>query len=56
MASPVFAHLSGCDQRDYAGHLEDLRREGVDPLGSLSEVGSKLRECNNRWTHSVWEK
>eukprot|EP00752_Nemacystus_decipiens_P014281 g12701.t1 len=25
-------------ERDYAGHLEDLRRDGVDPLGSISEV------------------
>ncbi|CAM9262265.1 unnamed protein product, partial [Ectocarpus sp. 6 AP-2014] len=25
-------------ERDYAGHLEDLRRDGVDPLESLSEV------------------
>eukprot|EP00903_Cladosiphon_okamuranus_P006353 g6223.t1 len=25
-------------ERNYAGHLEDLRRDGVDPLGSISEV------------------
>ncbi|CAM9953363.1 unnamed protein product [Scytosiphon promiscuus] len=25
-------------ERDYGGHLDDLRRDGVDPLGSLSEV------------------
>lgn len=25
-------------QRDHAGHVEDLKREGEDPLGSISEV------------------